>query len=285
MSNLIQTFIKKHELTQPKLGELLGVHHSQISLLSSGRRRFRPLYRLALEALDRRLRAKRLKHQPRSSPCPQCGSPTRLRNSDLAHWHRHWFHGHLRGYARCEGCRISMGLLSKGTWQRLDRGVNPNTGMEVVLTRKHVSKKSRYEKDFGFVWCDESVGRIDGCGGLCAPYGKYTFHARRVSTGTVFHIFKCNNPKCQYYAKRLKCRGGKAADSIPNTQRRTTLPKKARVCPYCKGPTICKAKAGVTTGQIQVVCKACKRISYFVPKRGRFTIPQGRPRSLFGVES
>jgi hypothetical protein len=276
MSDTITAFLAKHGMTLVALAEHLGEYHSTLSRWRSENRIPR-IADLALETLDRKFRLEKKDHG--SLPlCPECNLQMRS-SSWLARRGPHWFHGPLKRYAFCTGYsghshrRIAFGLLSNDTWQRLDRAKNHITKKEVNLTNR--KRVTQYEKKEGWVWCDSSSGREDGCESPCVPHGEYSYHRKNDSTGPVFHIFKCTNPKCKYgkHQNRLKCRGGDAFDSIESDSRKSTLPEYAQICPHCHGPTIRKAKKGVPDGLIQVRCKKCRRISYFKISTGKFIEP------------
>lgn len=173
----------------------------------------------------------------------------------------HWFFGRLKNRFICRGRfkplheALPMGTpYGAGELQRLDRAKNPD-GLEVPIPGRRT--RSWYENKYGMVWCDSSSGRPDGCGRLCWPIGAY-----RYGTEQPVQIFKCLNQECKrYYGYRLRHRGGKV---VPiKSERRTSLPVFAQRCPYCGGATIRKGSKGVSAGQIQVVCKTCRKISYF----------------------
>lgn len=287
-------------LSLNQLGVLWGLSKAQLSLIERGIKPTPPWTKFAFPGLRRHFARKgREADLPPAGThnCPECGSPMRTQSGYFAHW----FHGRVNKRITCTGdpagahAPISLGILpDKTQMQRLDRTTNPHTGREVPLAPKRSG--TSYEKRYGWVWCDSSSGRSDGCGWLCNPSGKYAFHARRKRKGKVFQIFKCGNPDCRYYRKRLKARGGKASDTVPSLARKTTLPKGAQHCPHCGGNTNRKAVAGVPVGMIQVVCTKCGKISYFHMQARKFAklpcrvnAPRARrrqaPRRAYGRQS
>lgn len=264
-------------LSLGELGRLWGLSKAQLSLIERGLKPIPLWTKDAFPGLRKRLALGRKRVDGDSHgntvSCPECGSPMRTQSGYLTHW----FHKKLKIRMTCTGNPpgahppVSVGILASKAGkkvQRLDRTNNPRMGKEVPLAPRR--SETFYERRYDWVWCDSSSGRLDGCGWVCTPAGKYSFHAQSQNNGRVFRIFKCENPSCKYYLKRLKARGGKASDVVPNVARKTTLPKGAQLCPLCGGATIRKAQAGVRPGETQVVCKTCKKISYFHLKARKF---------------
>jgi len=190
--------------------------------------------------------------------CPDCDAQMRDRSDHLTHW----FHGQLTNHFTCSGRfsprhrAFSMGTPFGGQFQRLDRAKNPHTGIEVPIPNRR--NKSWYERKYDWVWCDASAGRPDGCGHLCWPAGLYSY------AGKTAQIFKCLNKQCEYYGHRLRHRGGNVF--TPEHSNKSTLPAFAQHCQHCGGPTVRKGGDDVPVGQIRVVCKNCRTLSYFGEK-------------------
>jgi hypothetical protein len=257
MIDTVKQFRQRHGLSQGDLGQLLGKSLRWVSNHDS--RKQGPLLNLALEALGRKL-IKQKQHN--TLTCPECRAPMRPRNWYL----KDWYYGRLKACFSCKGSsdephsRVGLALLPNGELQRLDRVTNPVTGVETKLRRKR-KNKTPYEREYGWVWCDQTSGRQNGCQGICKPEGLYRFHK-----DGVFQIFRCMNPDCIFGRKRLYCRGGKCYESgsIPSAGRQSTLPEKARVCTHCKtGRTESRGKRNAPLGQIQLHCTDCGKISYF----------------------
>jgi len=271
----IRKFREHHNLTVRALAQRIGMSPSQLNEIETGKKAQPQWLGRVLEGPSIRdeLSAK-VAQTPNSEMlgqqyCPICQSVMRNGSNYLTHW----FFGPLRARVICRGrfrprhaplvMGIPFGSPQNAKFQRLDHTTNPNTGIDVPLMwKKH---KSWYERKCGWVWCDSSSGRPDGCGNLCCACGAYAYHA-----GRTFQIFTCMNRKCKYYRRRLKCRGGSAFAVTPSVARKTSLPHSAKKCPHCGGPTVRKALTGVPHGQVQVVCKSCRKISYFSVTGKRF---------------
>lgn len=261
-------------LSLRQLSQQWGISPAQLSLIERGKKPIPLWTKDAFAGLRKRLSGEgrgELDALRSAISCPECGVPMRTLNGYLTHW----FHKRLKIRMTCTGDPpgthkpIGVGILvGKARIQRLDRTTNPHTQKEVPLALRR--SETFYERRYDWVWCDSSSGRPDGCGWVCKPSGKYAFHARSQKKGTVYQIFKCENPECKYYLKRLKARGGKASDIVPSVARKTTLPRGAQQCPYCGGNTNRKALADVPAGMIQVVCTRCGKIAYFHMQARKF---------------
>ena len=270
MLDELSQFLTKEHLTVRELADKWGVHHSQIVLLSQGKRPFRPLHRYALRALKEELRAQGRVDE--SAPaCPRCSRP--MRKSSKA---SHWYHRKLQECWTCSlRCHVMMGVPQHGPKARklirLDRAKNPNTGEDVHIPWRH--KMSAYERRHESVWCDGRSGHHDGCGDLMT-YGRTTKYK---TSRTTYAVFKCNNRDCKYYKRGVYCRAGKAGPK-PRYER-SRIPAKAQTCPHCSGRV--SRRMGKSYAQMNPVrssrsellrchCTKCGKTLYFNLRHGKF---------------
>ncbi len=200
--------------------------------------------------------------------CRGCKSP--MTKSSERH---HYLHRQLLKCWTCKRkCNAGMYGVpvhgeSAGTLIRLDLARNPNTGEKVRIPWRH--KESSYEKRYGLVWCDQTSRRPDGCGSILT-------YQRPHSSG--LSIFGHQNREfCKkYLGQPVYCWAGKVVDK---PERTSLLPKKARICPHCKGRVYRRMGEAYSLMNplraerpelVRCHCTVCKRTLYFNVRLGRF---------------
>jgi len=272
MLNDISRFLKRESLTVRELAQKLGVHHSQVVRLLRGETKFRPLYSYALRALGEEIRAAQRQSSEDAPPCSKCRRPMKESSKKC-----HWFYGPLLKCWTCSTrCNAGMsGVPRHGVNARkliqLERATNPNTSKEVRIPWRH--KLSHYEQRYGFVWCDLSSGRPNGCGSVLS----YERTAKFKTSAKTYAVFKCQNRDCNYHPKWLYCRAGKAHLEPQHTS--SSLPARAQTCPRCKGrvyrrmgrayPSM-NPRRNSRAELIRCHCIKCGKTLYFNSKRGKF---------------